>query len=157
MHGVRKSLSAHGTDTSPGCLLFSGDCSRTPMGACMLISNNVLSKWNVALHWVVSLYSIFDYFLPLQSTSPSLTEDVVSRAAPVSHYCYWWFSNRLLSLLSPLCSCSFPPFSYCQHTFTSNSVACTRLFPLLIPQHAIHMISTAPFLLSLLPLQSQHK
>lgn len=61
------------------------------------------------------------------------------------------------SLLLLLRSHSFPPFSYCQHTFTSNSMACTRLFLLLITLHAIHMISAAPFLVSFLPLQTQRK
>lgn len=29
---VRRSLGALSDDTSPGCLLFSGDCSHTPVG-----------------------------------------------------------------------------------------------------------------------------
>lgn len=40
----KKSPGTQSNDTSPGCPLFSGDCSRTPAGVRMLISNNVLSK-----------------------------------------------------------------------------------------------------------------
>lgn len=134
--------------------MFMGDCSWTPMGASMLISNDVLSKWNVAS----SLLSC--------SSALSLT------TFQPSHPPLWWemwFHGLHLCLITATdgsvtgflssrhCSHSFPPFSYCQHTFTSKRMACTRLYLLLIPLHAIHMISAALFLLSLLPLQSQHK
>lgn len=120
----------------------------------MLISNNVLSKWNVAL----SLLSC--------SSAPSLTA-----FQPFHPPLWWgmWFHGLHLCLITATdgsltgflysrhCSHSFSPFSYCQHTFTSKSMARSRLYLLLIPLHAAHMISAALFLPSLLPLQSRYK
>lgn len=81
-----------------GAYCFSGDCSRTPTGMRMLISNNVLSKWNVALS-LLSCSSAVS-LTAFQPSHPPLMVDVVPWAAPVSHYCHWWFSNRLLSPLA---------------------------------------------------------
>lgn len=44
---------------------------------------------------ILQLYSILD--LSAAFPPSSLIGDTVPRAAPVSHYSHWWFSNRLLS------------------------------------------------------------
>lgn len=105
---LEKSSGTRSNDTSLGCLLFSRDCSRTPMGVCMLISHNVLSKWNVALR-------LLSRFIRLRLTVPSSSLiGYVPHELHLCHYCYWWFSP--LSIVLSLCS----PFSYCRHTFTSQ-------------------------------------
>lgn len=86
----------------------------------------------------------------------SLIGDLVPRAAPVSHYSHWWFSNRLLSSLAivlslPYCLQLVPTYIYLQPHGLNSA-------PLLAhPTAPTRLMSAAPFLLSLLPLQTQHK
>lgn len=119
----------------------------------MLISNNVPSqtKWCIKRS-VLSLYSGFDCF---PASPPLLWWDAIPSAAPVSHYGCWWLGNRLLSALWPPLSLSLSPFSYCQHTFTSNCSGCAHPLPLAHPTTCHSHDATAPFLLSLLPTQER--
>lgn len=134
---VNKSLDAQSNGISRGCLLFLGECSWTPVGLHMLKRNNVLSKWNVALN-IVS-WSSAPSFTILQPSHPPLQWGMYNHGL---HLCLIMATDGSVTgfLSSHHCSHSFPPFGYCQHTFTSNYVSCPRLFILLIPPHAIQMI-----------------
>lgn len=104
--------------------------------------------------WLHSISGLFSA-TPLPSSSSQIG-DLVPRAAPVSHYSHWWFSNRLLSSLAivlslPYCLQLVPTYIYLQQHGLSSAPLLAHLAA------STHLISAAPFLLSLPPLQTQHK